>query len=159
MGRTDLFQQLLAEWPFDVLLSHNRYTLLNRSAGPLYSQAAARGIAILNAAPFAGGILAKGTTQTQRVTYQAADDTSLTAVRSIEDICSRNGIPSGAAALQFSVCDPKVTSTVIGVSRPERVHQAIEWALMPLPNAVLDSLAAIPFSTKDPESNRHYVPG
>jgi D-threo-aldose 1-dehydrogenase len=159
MGRTDLFQQLLADWPFDVLLSHNRYSLLNRSAAPLIDQAAARGIAILNAAPFAGGILAKGSNQTHRITYQEADDASLATVRSIEDICAENSIPTGAAALQFSVCDPKVTSTVIGVSRPERVQQAITWASARLPRPVLDKLAAVSFLTEDPEAHRRYSPG
>jgi D-threo-aldose 1-dehydrogenase len=159
MGRTDLFMELLADWPFDVILSHNRYSLLNRSAGPLFDQAAARGIAILNAAPFAGGILAKGSSQTHRITYQEADDTSLAAVRAIEDICSGNDIPTGVAALQFSVCTPKVTSTLIGISRPDRVQQAIKWATTQLPHPVLDSLSAVPFSNEDPEANRHYLPG
>jgi D-threo-aldose 1-dehydrogenase len=159
MGRTDLFMELLADWPFDVVLSHNRYSLLNRSAGPLFEQAAARGIAILNAAPFAGGILAKGSNKTTRITYQEADAASLAAVRDIEDICAENEIPTGAAALQFSVCDPRVTSTVIGVSRPDRVQQAIDWALARLPNPVLASLLAIPFSSEDPEANRRYLPG
>lgn len=159
MGRTDLFMELMADWPFDVILSHNRYSLLNRSAGPLIDQAAARGIAILNAAPFAGGILAKGSSQTRRITYQEADDTSLAAVRSVEDICARSDIPTGVAALQFSICAPKVTSTLIGVSRPDRVQQAIAWASTQLPQSVIDSLSAVPFSNDDPEANRHYLPG
>jgi D-threo-aldose 1-dehydrogenase len=159
MGRRDLFMQLLADWPFDVLLSHNRYSLLNRSAGPLFDQAATRGIAVMNAAPFAGGILAKGSNHTSRITYQEADDASLSAVRSIEDICARNAIPTGSAALQFSVCDLRVTSTVIGVSRPDRVQQAIDWALAGLPGPVFDELSAVTFSIEDPEANRHYVPG
>lgn len=33
MGRTDLFMELLGDWPFDVILNPNRYSLLNRSAG------------------------------------------------------------------------------------------------------------------------------
>lgn len=159
MGRTDLFMELLADWPFDVILSHNRYSLLNRSAGPLFDQAAARGIAILNAAPFAGGILAKGSSQTHRITYQEANDSSLDVVRRIEDICAKNDIPTGVAALQFSVRAPKVTSTVIGVSRPDRVQQTIDWASAELPRPVVDSLSALPFSNEDPEANRHYLPG
>ena len=79
--------------------------------------------------------------------------------RSIDDSCARNAIPTGSAALQFSVCDLRVTSTVIGVSRPDRVQQAIDWALAGLPGAVFDELSAVTFSIEDPEANRHYVPG
>jgi aryl-alcohol dehydrogenase-like predicted oxidoreductase len=45
---------------FEVVLAHNRYTLLNVAAGPLWDAAARRGMAAVNAAPFGGGILGKG---------------------------------------------------------------------------------------------------
>ena len=40
---------------FDVLLSHNRYTLLDRSAGDLFTRAAGMGLGVVNAAVFGGG--------------------------------------------------------------------------------------------------------
>jgi D-threo-aldose 1-dehydrogenase len=60
VGRLDIMAPLLRDWPFDALISHNRYTLLNRSADAMFEEAHARGIAILNAAPYASGVLAKG---------------------------------------------------------------------------------------------------
>lgn len=40
---------------FDVVLSHNRYTLVTRTAEPLFEAARAHGMTVFNAAPFGGG--------------------------------------------------------------------------------------------------------
>ena len=44
---------LLSDWDFDVLITHNRFTLANRNADAMLNLARARGIAVLNAAPYA----------------------------------------------------------------------------------------------------------
>jgi D-threo-aldose 1-dehydrogenase len=159
MGRVDMLVPLFTEWPVDAILNHNRYTLLNRSAGQAFELAQARGVAILNAAPFAGGVLAKGSTEVRRITYQAADDARLEPVRQIEAACGRHKCPVGAAALQFSMSDARITSTVVGVSRPERVAQVLDWASKPLGDAVWQDLKALPFGITDPEAERTFVPG
>jgi D-threo-aldose 1-dehydrogenase len=159
MGRSDLLLDLLKDWPFDIVLTHNRFSLLNRSAGAVLDTCAARGIAVLNAAPFAGGILAKGSDQMRRITYQDADEAALRPVREIEDICARDGVSPGAAALQFSLRDTRIASTVVGVSKPDRVRQTIDWATAEVPEQVFADLARVEFSTRDPEADRQYQPG
>ena len=57
----------------------------------------------------------------------------------------------GAAALQFSMRDPRITATVCGVTRPERVEQTIAWATMPIPDAVFAELAEVGFDIDDPQ--------
>lgn len=159
MGRLDVMFPILRAWPFDALVSHNRMTLVNRSAGEMFDYARAAGMAILNAAPFAGGVLAKGSAVMPRVTYQEAGDEALAGIRRIEAICAEHGIAPGAAALQFSMRDARVTSTIVGVSKPERVRQTLDWAAAPIPQAVWDALAALPFDMTDPEAGRDYRPG
>lgn len=159
MGRLDVMFPILRDWPFDALVSHNRMTLVNRSADEMFDYAADAGIAILNAAPFAGGVLAKGSDVMPRVTYQEADDEALSGIRKIEAICAEHGIAPGAAALQFSMRDPRVTSTIVGVSKPERVRQTLDWAEAPIPQMVWDALASFPFDVTDPEASRVYRPG
>ncbi|MEO0746308.1 MAG: aldo/keto reductase, partial [Pseudomonadota bacterium] len=159
MGRLDVMQPILAAYPFDALISHNRYTLLNRSADAMFDAAHARGIAIINAAPYAGGVLAKGSAEMPRITYQPASDDALAPVRAIEAVCAEHGLAPGAVALQFSMRDPRVTSTLVGVSKPERVAQSIAWAQADIPQAAWDALAALPYEKTDPEANRVYKPG
>lgn len=158
MGKIDLMNDLLFDWPFDALITHNRFTLVNRQAEAVIDRAHELGIAVLNAAPYAGGVFAKGTQASRRYVYQEVSDAALEPVRAVERICARHEVPTGAAALQFSTRDPRVTSTICGVSRPERVAQTAEWANWPIPDAAWDELLALPFSSGDPEEDRVFSP-
>lgn len=158
-GPVDIMMPLLRDWDFDVMITHNRFTLMNRNANAMIDFAHSKGIAILNAAPYAGGVLAKGSASYPRYVYQEAKGEVLTPIRRIEEICARYGVPPGAAALQFSMRDARIASTICGVSRPERVAQTLEWARWPIPEAMWEELASLPFATDDPEASRQYSPG
>lgn len=159
MGRVDLMEPILLGYSFDALISHNRWTLLNRSADSMFNKAQERGIAILNAAPYAGGVLAKGSNETQRVTYQPVTDRALAPVHAIEEVCIRYGVPMGAVALQFSMHDTRIASTIVGVSKPDRVSQTLSWAREEIPESCLREISQLSFSIEDPEADRDYKPG
>jgi D-threo-aldose 1-dehydrogenase len=64
-------------------------------------------------------------------------------VRKMESASREFGVPLAAAALQFSLRDPRVVSTIVGISRPERIEQTLELATRPIPDELgerLDSL-------------------
>lgn len=159
MGRLDIMLPLVKERPFDVVLSHNRYTLLNRSANELFDYARANDMAVINAAPYAGGVLAKGSAQVTKITYQEVDAAKLEPVRRIEQICTEHGIAPGAAALQFSLQDPRVASTVVGVSKAERVAQTLGWAGQNISSDAWAELMQLAYASEDPEAERVYRPG
>jgi D-threo-aldose 1-dehydrogenase len=125
-GPVDLLRAYVETGAFEVLLTHNRYTLVDRSADALISAAREHGVAVLNAAVYGGGILARGTAGSTRYAYQEAPPEVLEAVRAIERLCTRFDVPLATAAVQFSTRDPRIAATVIGFSRPERVDQAVE---------------------------------
>ncbi len=158
-GTVDMMMGLLHDWDFDALITHNRFTLANRNAGPLIDLAVIKGVAVLNAAPYAGGVLAKGSASFRRYVYQEASEAALSPIRRIEEICARHNVPPGAAALQFSMRDARVVSTVCGVSKPERVAETLAWATFPIPDAAWAELDALPFATDDPEATRQYKLG
>ena len=158
-GNVDVMMPLMRDWQFDALITHNRFTLVNRNAKPMIDFAVARGIAVLNAAPYSGGVFAKGTQSFRRYAYQEANDHTLEPVRRVEAICARYGIPPGAAALQFSLRDKRISSTICGVSKPERVNETLEWATWPISADAWRELLAVPSSMGDPEADRDYKPG
>jgi D-threo-aldose 1-dehydrogenase len=123
---------------FDVLLVHNRWTLVDRSAGPLIAAAAERGMGVLDAAVYGGGILAEQTPSDRpcatRYGYRPAPPETLAAVDGLRALCERYGTTLGTAALQFSLRDPRVASTIVGISRPERVAQTLDACRTPLPD-------------------------
>ena len=157
-GRVDIMMPMMKDWDFDAIITHNRFTLVNRNAEEMMDLAVSRGMAVLNAAPYASGVLAKGSATHKRYVYQEASPEMLAPIRRIEDVCARHNIPPGAAALQFSLRDPRVASTVVGISKPERIAETIAWAQHPIPQAAWDELMALPFETNDPEATRDYKP-
>ena len=158
-GRAEVMMPLIRDWDFDAIITHNRFTLVNRNAEEMMDLCISKGIAVLNAAPYASGVLAQGSANTRRYAYQEASEEVLTPVRQIEAICARYNVPTGAAALQFSLRDKRVTSTIVGVSKPKRIAQTFEWANWPIPDAAWEELMALPYATEDPEASRKYTSG
>lgn len=139
-GPVELLVSFVETGLFETLITHNRYTLVNRTAEPLLDLAAERGVAILNAAPYGSGILAKGPDAYARYEYREASQELVERVREMEGTCQEFGVPLAAAALQFSVRDPRMVSTIVGISRPERVEQTLELATYPMPDELWERL-------------------
>ena len=157
-GDVDVMMPILLDWEFDALITHNRWTLANRNAGQLIETALSRGVAVINAAPYAGGVFAKGSERHPRYVYQEADDDVLDPIREIERICARHDVPTGACALQFSLRDPRVATTLCGVTRPERVAETLAWAALDVPDAVWAEIGDLAVSSEDPEATRVWHP-
>lgn len=153
-GPIDMLIRYVATGAFAAVETHNRYTLLNRSALPLLRAATAHGVAVVNAAPYGSGMLAKGPEAFARYAYQDAPAALVARAKQFADICERHGVPLAAAALQFSLRDPQVTSTVVGMTRPERVKQTLTLAATPIPDDAWLELDAVEFDMNDPEAGR-----
>ena len=146
-GQLQMLADFIGTGVFDVVLSHNRFTLIDRGAGPLMDDAAGRGVAFVNAAPFGGGMLAKGPGAQPRYAYEPAGQVIRAAAVAMQDACAARDVPLAAAALQFSVRDPRVASTVVGISAPARIGELVALMAQPIPDelwAELDALAVAP---------------
>lgn len=128
---------------FDVLLTHNRWTLVNRSAGPLIDLAVSMNLGVVNAAVFGGQILATGVGGSRRYAYREASPELLAAIGAIEEACRDHGVPLAAAAVRFSTRDPRIASTVIGTSRPERIEETLALDATAVPDALWTDVDAI----------------
>jgi len=161
-GRVDVMMPLIERWDFDLVLTHNRFTLANRNAEAMIALAASRAMAVVNAGVFASGVFAKGPDRLPRYANQPAREAQLAPVRRIERLCRTHGVAMGAAALQFSMRDPRIAATVCGCSRPAHWRQILDWAAEPVPEAVWEAvwqaLAAQPVARDDPEATRDYKP-
>jgi D-threo-aldose 1-dehydrogenase len=153
-GPIDLMIRYIESGAFEAVLTHNRYTLLNRSAEPLLAKASAMGLAVMNAAPYGSGLLAKGPEAYPRYAYQAAPPEFLDRTRRLAAVCEKYQVPLPAAALEFSLRDPRITSTVVGLSKVERLAQTMALARHPIPDEVWPELEAVGHDADDPEANR-----
>ena len=135
-GPVDMEIRYVETGAFDALITHNRYTLLNRSADRLIQIAHDRGMAVLNAAPYGSGVLAKGPAAYPRYAYQEMSAEMRTRVEKMDAICKEYKVPLAAVALQFSMRDPRITSTIVGMSKPERMEQTLELARTPISDKI-----------------------
>lgn len=133
-GPIDVMMRYVDTGLFEVAITHNRYTLLDRSAEPLIAHCDQLDIPVFNAAPYGSGILAKGPTQYPRYAYASAGDRMLRIAHAMETTCARFDVSLAAAALQFSLRDTRIASTIVGMSRPERIRQTIDLANEVIPD-------------------------
>ncbi len=142
-GPIDMMTAFVKTDLFSVAISHNRYTLFSQEADPFWDVCVQHGVAALNAAPYGSGILAKGPNSYPRFRYEQAPDALIQRALAIEAVCQRYEIPLATAALQFSLRDPRIVSTIVGVSRPERLAETLAMAQVSIPVALWQELATL----------------
>lgn len=129
---------------FDVLLVHNRFTLVDRGADAMLDRASSAGLGIMNAAIYGGGILADPAgAAAGRYGYGAAAPETVAAVTAMAAVCRRFGTTLASAALQFSLRDPRIDTTVVGISKPHRLSGTLAAAAEPLDEALWPELEAL----------------
>jgi D-threo-aldose 1-dehydrogenase len=139
---------------FDCFLLAGRYTLLDQSGlDDLLPLCARRGIAVLAGGVYNSGLLADPTPGTT-YDYAPAPAPVLAKALAIRAVCDRYGVPLPAAAIQFPLGHPAVTSVVIGARSPEQVDENIALFEYPIPAALwadLRSEGLLPDHVPTPE--------
>ena len=142
-GPIELLRRYIRTGAFTVVLTHNRFSLVDQSAEPLLAEAAELGVAVLNAAPFGGGILAGSQAAKGFYAYRRASSEMLARIDALDAACGRHGVPLAAAALQFAMREPRIAATLAGCVHPQEVDLLIEHAEWPIPSEVWDELGAL----------------
>jgi D-threo-aldose 1-dehydrogenase len=132
------------ETDVDVVMIAGRWTLADRTAQPLVDRCAERGVAVLAAAPFNSGLLARPRpAKDATFNYERAPRQMLERARALADVCDSAGISLPHAAMQFPLRHPAVTSVVVGLSSGPQVDAAIERLQTPIDDAVWTRLDAV----------------
>jgi D-threo-aldose 1-dehydrogenase len=153
-GPIEMLIRYVETGAFEAVITHNRYTLLNQSAAPLIDIASRRGLGVLNAAPYGSGLLAKGPEAYPRYAYTNAPLDLLTRARALDEICRDFDVPLAAVALQFSLREPRIHSTIVGMTRPERIQETLDLAAMRIPEGLWHHLTPHVGPPDDPEAAR-----
>lgn len=109
---------------FDCFLLAARYTLLVQDAlDELLSLCLRQNIGVIAAAPFHSGILATGAVDGAMYAYRPATRDVIERTRRLEAVCARHGVPVAAAALQFALGHPTVSSVLVGCRSVDEVQR------------------------------------
>jgi D-threo-aldose 1-dehydrogenase len=127
--------RIVGESDVDVVMVAGRWTLLDRSAGPLLETCLGRGVCVVAAAPFNSGLLAQHwPADGSFYDYGPAPDPVLAKARALARVCARHGITLPQAALQFPLRHPAVAGVVTGLRTRNQVQSALTWIMSEAPS-------------------------
>jgi D-threo-aldose 1-dehydrogenase len=132
----------------DALLLAGRYTLLEQEAlDEVLPRAKATGTAVIVGGPYNSGILAVGTrapgtrpNAAPRYNYAPAPADVMARVARIEAVCERHAVPLAAAALQFPLAHPQVTSVIPGIASVAQLFDTLRLYRVPIPPQLWEDL-------------------
>jgi len=125
--------RFVEEGDLDYVMIAGRYTLLDQSAqASLLPACTRRNVGVMMAGPFNSGILASGSVAAAAYHYNPPPPEIVEKVRRIETMAERHHVPLQAAALQFPLAHPAITSIVTGFRTPAEVKQAAYWLQQPV---------------------------
>jgi aryl-alcohol dehydrogenase-like predicted oxidoreductase len=135
-----LFKFVLEQTQVDCVLSYNQYTLQNtRFADELVPHLKAKGIGVMNAGPFSARLL----TNAPLPKWLKEPEEVKAAARAAAAHCAQKGVDLAKLALQFSLSNPDITTTIAGSANPENIRNWAKWAAEPLDQELLAEVQAI----------------
>ena len=123
-----MFKYVLDNADIDVLLTYNHYTLQNDMALELVPICKAKGVGLMNAAPFSARLL---TNAPLPVWHKATPQVREVAARAAKH-CEQAGSDIAKLALQYSLANPSFTTCVTGSANPKRIAQWADWTSEPM---------------------------
>ena len=134
VNESDVVVAAMQECALDCTLLAGRYTLLEQS--PILDLCAEKGMRIVAGGVFNSGILAGN----GMFNYELAPDSVLARVARIDAVCREFQVPMQAAALQFPLAHPAVTSILTGAQSAAQLQQNAAWLAQPIPAAFWQAL-------------------
>ena len=141
----EVCQEAMQWGRFDCFLLAGRYTLLEQKALDTFLPlCSSHGATLIVGGAYNSGILATGTRGGGPVyyNYASAPDPIVEHVRQIESVCDQFGVTLAAAALQFPLAHPLVSSVIPGIPSAQRFQQTLRWFGETLPEAFWHALKA-----------------
>ena len=135
-----IFRFICDQADVDCVLNYNQYTLQNtRFADETVPWLKARGIGVMNAGPFSARLL----TDAPLPPWLKEPEEVKAAARHAAEICRARGSSIAKLALQFSIANPDIATTVAGSANPDNIRAWAEWAAEPLDQELLRDVQAI----------------
>jgi len=135
-----IFRFICDQADVDCVLNYNQYTLQNtRFADETIPYLAAKGIGVMNAGPFSARLL----TDAPLPAWLKEPEEVKAAARQAAELCRARGSSIAKLALQFSLANPAIATTVAGSANPANIRAWAAWAAEPLDMELVRDVQAI----------------
>lgn len=119
----DLWKRIFSSMDVDAGLVHNHYCLNDTQLLDLLPTARVKGIGIINASPFASGLLS----DRGAPAWHPASPEDQRIFRMAAAFCREQGISISQLALQLSSQHPEIPTTLFSSASPELVRRNVKW--------------------------------
>lgn len=135
-----IFRFILDQTSVDCALSYNQYTLQNtRFADEVVPYLKQKGVGAMNAGPFSARLL----TNAPLPAWLKEPESVKAAARAAAAHCAKKGVDIAKLALQFSLENPDIATTIAGSANPKNIRDWIAWAGEPIDRELLAEVQAI----------------
>jgi aryl-alcohol dehydrogenase-like predicted oxidoreductase len=135
-----IFRFVCEQADVDCVLNYNQYTLQNtRFADETVPWLEARGIGVMNAGPFSARLL----TDAPLPAWLKEPEAVKAAAREAADLCRGRGSSLAKLALQFSIANPDIATTVAGSANPANIRAWATWAAEPIDEELVRDVQAV----------------
>lgn len=142
MNQAEMPARLAREARFDCFMLAGRYTLLDhRGLDDLLPLCEEKGIGIMAAGVYNSGILGNPRPGAN-YNYVPAEREMVDRALGIKTVCERHGVPIKAAAVQFPLFHPAVSTVVVGGRSVEQVEDSLQMYSTPIPAELWQDLKA-----------------
>lgn len=118
-----IYPRLFAAAKLDVILSYCHYTLYDTTLTSLLPLCETYGVGVINASPYGMGLLTDRSLPDWHPAPQPLRDTCQRA----KTYCQEQGIPLASLALPFSLSEPRIATTLVGMGNSMEVQQNLAW--------------------------------
>jgi L-galactose dehydrogenase len=135
-----IFRFICDQTDVDCVLSYNQYTLQNtRFADESIPYLESKGVGIMNAGPFSARLL----TNAPLPAWLKEPEEVKAAARKAAEHCASKGVDIAKLALQFSISNEAIATTIAGSANPGNIRKWAEWAAEPLDLSLLGEVQEI----------------
>lgn len=119
-----IFRFICDQTDVDCILSYNQYTLQNTRLADEVAYLQSKGVGVMNAGPFSARLL----TNAPLPAWLKEPDEVKAAARRAAEHCAAKGVDIAKLALQFSIANPEITTTIAGSANPNNIRKWARWA-------------------------------
>lgn len=135
-----IFRFICDQAEVDCVLNYNQYTLQNtRFADETIPYLKSKGIGVMNAGPFSARLL----TNAPLPGWLKEPEDVKDAARKAAKLCADKGVDIAQLALQFSLQNPDITTTIAGSANPKNIRDWARWAAEPMDTELLGQVQEI----------------
>lgn len=134
-----VFKEVLSKTEVDTIITYCRYTLNDRSLLDVLPMLNKKNVGVINASPLSMGLLSNRSVPD----WHPAGVEVKEKAREAQQFCQKHGKDLTKLAIQYSVLNKHIPTTLVGTANPDNINKNISWIDEPIDYEILKQVLAI----------------